>query len=118
MATPVHIDIKRTEGITIGWDDGQTSVYSTALLRKMSPAADQQALRRELEANPLAILPADAVGNTDVPLTITDAHFVGNYAIQITFSDEHSAGIYTWEYLRQLDSAISNDSTITDTDNY
>ncbi len=64
----------------------------------MSPSADSKAMREELDANPLAILPK----SSDGVLTIEDVELVGNYAIKIAFSDGHATGIYTWEYLRSL----------------
>ena len=64
----------------------------------MSPSADSKAMREELDANPLAILPKSSAGE----LTIEHVELVGNYAIKISFSDGHATGIYTWEYLRSL----------------
>ena len=29
---------------------------------------------------------------------------VGNYALRLHFSDGHTTGIYSWEYLRKIDS--------------
>ena len=64
----------------------------------MSPSADSKAMREELDANPLAILPNSSNGE----LVIEHVELVGNYAIKIAFSDGHATGIYTWEYLRSL----------------
>ena len=64
----------------------------------MSPSADSKAMREELDANPLAILPKLSEGE----LVIDNVELVGNYAIKIAFSDGHATGIYTWEYLRSL----------------
>ena len=66
----------------------------------MSPSADSKAMREELDANPLAILPKSSKGE----LVIENVELVGNYAIKIAFSDGHATGIYTWEYLRSLTS--------------
>lgn len=97
----MHLDLKKDRGLTIRWDDGTGSYYSIAYLRRMSPAADQRELRKQMGKNPLTVLPGGSSG----PLTAVDAEMVGNYAIRIIFSDGHSAGIYTWEYLRQIDPA-------------
>ena len=97
---PKHLDIRKTEGLHIEWSDGTTSFYPCALLRKMSPSADSKETRDQLSQNPLAILP-NTGGDT---LTIVDGELVGNYAVRFTFSDGHRAGIYTWEYLRSLQS--------------
>ncbi len=102
-AAPKHLDVKRDRGITIEWAEGETAFYSLALLRKMSPSADQRKLREDLAANPLAILPTEALGKPGEVLTIAGVEPVGRYAIKIIFSDGHDTGIYSWEYLRELD---------------
>ena len=99
---PKHLEVKRDAGITIEWHEGATSFYPINYLRKMSPSAEQKQLRDELAANPLAILPAKAIGKPGETLTITDVVAVGRYAIKITFSDGHDTGIYSWEYLREI----------------
>lgn len=98
---PVNLDLDREKHLVITWDDGRVSTYPIALLRRLSPSADARELRRELEANPLAVLPAAA--GTAGPLRAEDAELVGNYALRISFSDGHSTGIYSWSYLREID---------------
>ncbi len=103
--TPKHLDVKKDRGLTVEWADGGVSYFSIALLRKHSPSADMRQLRKEMDDNPLAILPSSgAGGGGGGDLVIVDAELVGNYAINFSFSDGHSTGIYTWEYLRELDS--------------
>jgi DUF971 family protein len=99
---PRHLELKKTEALTIHWVDGRVTVYPVKHLRRLSPAADARQQREELAANPLAVLPASAVGS-DEPLSIERLKLVGRYAIQIFFSDGHSTGIYSWEYLQQID---------------
>ncbi|MDX2117579.1 MAG: DUF971 domain-containing protein [Planctomycetota bacterium] len=101
MNTPVKLDLKKDRGLTIEWDDGTTSYYSIAYLRRMSPSADMKQLREEMAKNPLTVLPANA-GRAGA-LVATDAEMVGNYAIKISFSDGHDTGIYSWRYLREID---------------
>ncbi len=101
-STPKHLDLAKDRGLTITWQDGKTSFYPIAYLRKFSPSAEARALREEMARNPLAVLPASAMG-TGQPLTATGAELVGNYAIKIIFSDGHDTGIYSWDYLRELD---------------
>ncbi len=102
--TPKHLDVKKDRGLTIEWADGEVSYYTIALLRKHSPSADMRQLRREMDANPLAVLPAGTpVASGQGELVIVNAELVGNYAINFSFSDGHATGIYTWEYLRELD---------------
>jgi DUF971 family protein len=101
MPHPVHIDLKKDRGLTIQWDDGGTSYYSIAYLRRMSPSAEAKEMREKLKSNPLTVLPASSPNSG--PLAATGAELVGNYAIKIEFSDGHSTGIYSWEYLREID---------------
>jgi len=97
---PTHIDLQRDQALTITWSNGVVSRYPIDYLRRMSPSADQRELRREMERNPLTVLPNTTGGE---PLTATDIEPVGNYAVRITFSDGHDTGIYSWDYLRRID---------------
>jgi DUF971 family protein len=99
---PVHLDLKKEQGLTVQWADGTSSHYPIAYLRKHSPSADARTLRQEMESNPLTVLPSSMAGH-EGPITALDAEMVGNYAIRIRFSDGHDTGIFTWEYLREID---------------
>ncbi|MDY7109143.1 MAG: DUF971 domain-containing protein [Planctomycetota bacterium] len=106
---PVHLDLKKDEGLTVHWHDGSKSFYPVAYLRKMSPSADARQLREEMKSNPLTVLPSSAAGQ-EGPITALDAEMVGNYAIRIHFSDGHSTGIYSWSYLREIDPAREDET--------
>ena len=54
---PLHLDLKRDQGLRVQWNDGCESFYPVALLRKLSPSAEQQALREQIASNPLTVLP-------------------------------------------------------------
>ncbi len=97
---PLRLDLQRDRGLTIHWADGPTSFFPIALLRRLSPSADAKALRQEIAANPLAVLPAS---KSSTPLAALSAELVGNYALRIRFSDGHQSGIFSWPYLRSLD---------------
>lgn len=99
--TPQHLDLKKDQGLTIHWSDGQKSFYPIAYLRKMSPSAEMRELRKQMDRDPLTILP-DNLGSSDT-ITADGAEMVGNYAIKITFSDGHATGLYSWTYLREID---------------
>jgi len=103
--TPINLDLKKDEALTIIWDDGLTSIYPIAYLRRLSPSADMRELRKSMAKNPLTILP-DSMGSSGT-LAATGAELVGNYAIKISFSDGHDTGMYTWDYLRQIDPATN-----------
>lgn len=102
VSRPRHLDLKKDRGLTVTWENGQTSFYPIIYLRKMSPSADARALREEMARNPLTVLPAGLIG-TSQPLTATGVEMIGNYAIRIIFSDGHDTGIYSWDYLREID---------------
>ncbi len=99
---PKHLDLKKDHGLTVQWDDGKTSFYPIAHLRRMSPSADARLLREQMAKNPLTVLPSSIANHTG-PITAVSAEMVGNYALRIVFSDGHDTGIYSWEYLRAID---------------
>ncbi len=101
MTAPRHLAIDKARGLTVEWEDGATSFYPVALLRKLSPSAEMRELRKEQERNPLTVLPASA-SRAAGPLAIVDAEMVGNYALRIRFSDGHHTGLYSWPYLRSI----------------
>ena len=101
MPRPTSLDLKKDRGLTIAWDDGSSSFFSIAYLRRWSPSAEARVLREQMAKNRLTVLPASAASTG--PLTALGADLVGNYAIRIKFSDGHDTGIYTWEYLREID---------------
>lgn len=100
--SPRQLDLKKDRGLTVEWDDGSSSYYSIAYLRKMSPSADMRQLREEMDRNPLTVLPA-STGTRSGDIVATNAELVGNYGLKITFSDGHNTAIYSWAYLREID---------------
>jgi DUF971 family protein len=102
MDSPRHLDLRKDHGLTITWNDGRTSFYPIAYLRRNSPSAEAKDLREKLKTNPLTVLPSSSARSPG-PLVALDAELVGNYAIRIRFSDGHATGLYSWEYLRAID---------------
>ena len=100
---PLHLDLQRDSGLSIRWQDGHESFYPLVLLRKLSPSAEQRALREEMERNPLTVLPSGTISGDE--LVAVDAELIGNYAVRIRFSDGHETGIFSWNYLRSIDPA-------------
>ncbi len=103
---PLHLDLKRDQGLRVQWNDGHESFYPIGLLRRLSPSAEQQALLEEMARNPLTVLPASQAATE--PIQAEDAELIGNYAIRLRFSDGHRTGIFSWTYLRSLDERRSN----------
>ncbi|MEM9065283.1 MAG: DUF971 domain-containing protein [Planctomycetota bacterium] len=96
---PAKLDLKKDRGLAIEWADGTSSYYPIAYLRRLSPSADMKELRKQMDANPLTVLPSAAGGAVEA----IDAELVGNYAIRIRFNDGHQTGIFSWQYLREID---------------
>jgi DUF971 family protein len=108
--TPKSLNLKRTESLEIVWSDDRHSTYSISLLRTMCPCAQCRIVRtgtdphsltpQQPKKSSLTILP----GNFSEPLSVLHAELVGNYALRIDWSDQHNSGIYSFAYLRELDS--------------
>ncbi len=98
--TPLRLDLKRDEKLTIAWRDGQTCHYPLSLLRSMCPCAQCKLIRegKAQKKSRLTVLP----GNYSGRIAVVDAQLVGNYALKIEWSDDHESGIYSFEYLRAL----------------
>ncbi len=98
--TPLHLDLKRHEKLTVQWQDGQICNYSLSLLRSLCPCAQCKVIRQEQASRKslLTILPGNYTGQ----ITVVSAQLVGNYAMKIEWSDQHDSGIYSFEYLREI----------------
>lgn len=94
MPTPTEIKKTGPLEITVQWDDGHTSVFSTRHLRGECTCA-----RCVNEITGLRILDPRTLADD---LTVTSAQTVGRYGVKFVFSDRHDDGIYTWERLREL----------------
>ncbi|MEQ9095440.1 MAG: DUF971 domain-containing protein [Phycisphaerales bacterium] len=101
---PTSLELDREKGLLVRWQDGAESFYPLAYLRRMSPSADMRQLRDEMQSNPLVVVP-DSGSSSE--LRAVDAQLVGRYAIRVTFSDGHRTGIFSWDYLRSIDPAAS-----------
>ncbi len=101
---PTSLELDRERGLLVRWQDGAESFYPLAYLRRMSPSADMRQLRDEMHSNPLVVVP-DSGSSSE--LRAVDAQLVGRYAIRVTFSDGHRTGIFSWDYLRSIAPAAS-----------
>ena len=94
-SSPTRIFRRDPTRVTLEWQDGHTTVYTAAELRRLCPCA---LCVHELTGQALldpGIVPDD--------LTQADVRTVGSYAIAVRFSDGHNTGIYTYPYLREHD---------------
>ena len=103
---PRHLHLKREEGLSVQWQDGSSSFYPVAYLRRMSPSAEQRDLRERMAKNPLTVLPATS-SKMSGPLIAETAELVGNYALRIHFSDGHDTGIFTLESLHEMGEQVA-----------
>ena len=102
QTTPLKLDLKRDEKLTVAWQDGLVCDYPLVLLRKMCPCAACKETREAEKTRPrtsLSVLPETFVSGNP---TVVDAQLVGNYALKVTWSDGHDTGIYSFQYLREI----------------
>lgn len=91
--TPLDLEVKRDEGLTITFADDEVVKINLMELRLGCPCATCRTLREQGEQGwPRPGAPQ--------PLRITDAQFHGAYALQITWNDGHQTGLYPFEALR------------------
>jgi DUF971 family protein len=87
--------------LAIVWEDGSESYYPSEFLRKHSPSA-QNIGEKDIFGNQYG-----GDGPKDFPgVTIKGWEIHGNYAIRPMFSDGHGSGLFTWEYLKGLESKL------------
>lgn len=91
------------EELCIAWQDGVENFFSFEVLRRNCPCAVCQG-------------EADVMGTVERPERIfTPGSFslktvrnVGGYALQPLWADGHETGLYSYNYLRELGSRLSN----------
>ncbi|MGZ3713095.1 MAG: DUF971 domain-containing protein, partial [Bdellovibrionota bacterium] len=82
--------------LAIFWSDGQKYTYSAKDLRFHCPCAvcvDEFSGERKITES---AIPKDIALEKALP--------VGRYGVNLVWNDKHSTGIYTYRYLRELDS--------------
>ncbi len=100
QATPVDIKLSlKKQTLTIDWQDGHSSRFDLARLRRACPCAT---CRRD-RATPSTSLPILKLPPGGGEIKVTDAELMGHYAINLSWSDGHNSGIYDYKYLRALD---------------
>jgi DUF971 family protein len=94
---------KEANELAIIWDSGHVSVFPIPFLRQECPCAackGEVLFGKVYKPAPLAVF---AEGMYD----LKDIKPIGQYAIQAVWGDGHDTGIYSWEYLLQLEQALS-----------
>jgi DUF971 family protein len=95
--TPLSIEADRAAGtITIEWDDGHRSCYTSSQVRWACPCAECRGeWGRPGRLASLSTLPADE-------MILTDVQPVGTYAIMPVWGSGHQTGLFSFDYLRQM----------------
>ncbi|TDJ69326.1 MAG: DUF971 domain-containing protein [Planctomycetota bacterium] len=94
-SSPKVIHRKDPARIAIDWDDGHSTSYTAAELRRLCPCANCVS-----ETTGRRMLDPSSVSDD---LEQQDLRLVGNYAIALRFSDGHETGIFPFPYLRKND---------------
>lgn len=92
---PIVIRKSDPTRVEVQWDDGHTTAYSAAELRRLCPCA--QCVN---EMTGVRVLDPAAVPDD---MTQRDVTLIGNYALGVRFADGHQTGIFTFRFLREND---------------
>jgi DUF971 family protein len=98
----IAIDLKKRE-VRIRWNDGHLSCLPLDTLRKNCPCAQCNELRSQKNDDPLRILKADQANASGDLMPGKPVEEVGRYGLQFFWADGHRTGIYTYQFLRELD---------------
>lgn len=99
MMQPTEIKRVSPNELKVVWDDGHESVFATEFLRRHCPCATCLHEQEENRREGLFSLPIASQSE------LRAIELSGRNAIVITWGDGHKTGIYTWEYLRNLESS-------------
>lgn len=112
MQNPTPRQVRRdgTSGITITWGDGIVQQLSSEILRRSCPCAGCREQRGDTShAKPLTakrgglrVIESSIAEET----ALNSIEGVGNYAVRLHWGDGHADGIFTFEYLRNLETEV------------
>ena len=101
---PKQIKISDKNKLSLRWNDDALSIISLKYLRDECPCATCKGetilFKTFRPPKPTMISPE--------MYKIKSIDVVGEYAIQIGWKDGHNTGIYSWEYLKTLESGENN----------
>ena len=98
---PLQINIIEKTKLHIKWDDETESKIDIKYLRDECPCASCKGETVLLKT----YRPAKPTADKPESFKIKNIQPVGEYAIQITWKDGHDTGLYTWDYLKELESS-------------
>ncbi len=102
---PIQIKVTEKKFLKIKWDDYSESKIELKYLRDECPCASckgETILLRSYRP------PRPAILSPEMYL-ISSIEMVGDYAVQIKWKDGHNTGIYSWDYLRLLDTSQNSE---------
>jgi DUF971 family protein len=112
--SPLKIKVENKTHLRIIWQDNSETMLPLKYLRNECPCANCKGETILLKTyRPPATQTLS--GNSYL---IKNIQIVGDYAIQITWNDGHNTGIYSWEYLKKLESGLSTNGTDNTKQNY
>lgn len=97
---PKQIKIQDKDKLSIIWTDNSNTVLSLKYLRDECPCAG---CKGETILFKTYRPPSPTVFSPEM-YKIKNIELVGDYAIQITWKDGHNTGIYSWDYIKTLES--------------
>lgn len=101
MIQPANIQLIGNQ-LCILWQDDSESYFDAEFLRLHSPSA-QNIGEKDIFGNRYG-----GAGNKNFPgVAIKSWDLQGNYGLRPLFSDGHNSGIYSWDYLKNLESKLT-----------
>lgn len=89
--------------IAIKWNDASETFLSLEHMRKACPCAGCGG-----EPDVLGRVVRPHVTHTPASFRMKSYQIIGSYAVQPTWEDGHSTGLYTFPYLKKLETAVFN----------
>jgi len=87
--------------VALKWEDGSESFFPIDFLRAQSPSAENMG-----EADIFGTVYGGTPGKSFSGTGITNWEWIGNYAVRFEFTDGHRTGIYSFAYLKELESKL------------
>lgn len=103
---PKQIKIIDKEKLSVKWNDESETIISLKYLRDECPCASckgETILFKSFRP------PKPAIFSPEM-YKVKSIGVVGEYAIQVGWKDGHNTGIYSWEYLKTLETGGKNNT--------
>ena len=101
---PKQIKIVDKDKLLLKWNDDSETILPLKYLRDECPCAS---CKGETILFKTYRPPTPSVFSPEM-YKIKNIEAVGEYAIQITWKDGHDTGIYSWDYIKTLESSTDN----------